>query len=175
MRILQTPNVSSYTTKKIGFIIHGTAGNYEGAVNWLMTPAEKRPVLSYSSAHVVISKSGEITQLATPEQVTWHCGNISNPTWRARKYLPTKSGVPMLAPFKNPNDSFIGIECEWFVGDELTEAQYGAIINYIKNTNIKNPIILSHSEITDYKKDFGRDAKGMFVVQEIIRRLTKSN
>ena len=175
MKILKTINVSDYTTKKIGFIIHGTQGSYAGAVNWLMTPANDRPTLSYSSAHVVISKQGESTQLARPEQVTWHAGRISSPTWRARKYLPTKSGVPMVAPFKNPNDSFIGIECEWFVGDQLTEAQYGAIINYIKSTNIKNPVILSHSEVTDYKKDFGRDAKGMLPVEEITRRLAKSN
>jgi N-acetyl-anhydromuramyl-L-alanine amidase AmpD len=175
MKVLNTPNISNYTTKKIGYVLHGTQGSYAGAVNWLMTPANERPVLSYSSAHYVISKLGEVTQLATPEQVTWHAGNVVNPTWRARKYLPTKSGIPMLAPFKNPNDSFVGIECEWFTGEELTEAQYGAIINIIKSNNIANPIILSHSEICDYKQDFGRDAKGMFPVQEIIRRLTKSN
>lgn len=176
MKILQTPNVSSYTTKKIGFVLHGTQGSYAGAVNWLMTPANERPVLSYSSAHVVISKLGEITQLAKPEQVTWHAGIVRNPTWRARKYLPTLSGIPMVAPFKNPNDNFIGIECEWFTGDKITEAQYGSIVNYIKSVGIKDPVILSHSEICDYKPDFGRDANiGMFPIQEVIRRLTKSN
>ena len=171
MKTLQTTNIASYTTKKVGFILHGTVGAYNGAVEWLMTPPNKRPVISYSSAHYVISKLGEVTQLATNDQVTWHAGNVVNPTWRARKYLPTKSGVPMLAPFKNPNDSFIGIECEWFQGDVITEAQYGAIVNIIKSSGIKTPIILSHSEICDYKSDFGRDAKGMLPVQEIIRRI----
>lgn len=174
MKILYTPNVSSYTTVKKGFILHGTLGSYAGAINWLMTRPEDRPTLSYSSAHVVISKQGEVTQLAKPEHVTWHAGNVVNPTWRARKYLPTKSGIPMLAPFENPNDYFIGIECEWFVGDAITEAQYGAIVNYIKSVGIKNPIILSHSETCSYKADFGRDTRGMLPVQEVIRRLNKS-
>ena len=136
-----------------------------------MTPATSRPVISYSSAHYVISKLGEVTQLATNDQVTWHAGNVVNPTWRARKYLPTKSGVPMVAPFKNPNDSFIGIEFEWFKGDELTEAQYGAVVNIIKSSGVVNPIILNHSEICAYKGDFGVDEKGMRPVQEVLRRL----
>ena len=171
MKILQTPNISGYTTKKIGAIIHGTLGNYDGAVNWLMTPPASRPVLSYSSAHYVISKLGEVSQLAKNEQVTWHAGIISKPTWRARKYLPTKSNIPMIAPFKNPNDSFLGIELEWFVGDEITEAQYGAVINILKNSGMVKPVVLSHSEVTDFKSDFGRDIKGQFPIQEIIRRL----
>lgn len=172
MKIINTPNVSAYTTKKIGFILHGTQGSYQGAINWLITKPERRPVMSYSSAHVVISKAGEITQLARPEQVTWHAGVVRNPTWRARKYLPTASGIPMVAPYKNPNDNFIGIELEWFTGDLVTEAQYGAVVNYIKSVGIKDPVILSHSEICDYKSDFGRDANvGMLPVQEVIRRL----
>ncbi len=174
MRELHTPNISNYTTKKIGFVLHGTLGNYEGACQWLITPPEKRPVISYSSAHYVISKLGEVTKLADIDKVTWHAGNVVNPTWRAKKYLPTKSGIPMLAPFKNPNDSFIGIECEWFQGDKITEAQYGAIINIIKSSGIDKPVILSHSEICDYKPDFGRDANGMLPVQEVLRRLNLS-
>lgn len=166
-----TPNVSSYKTKKIGFIIHGTLGSYNGAVNWLCTKPEDRPVLSYSSAHYVVSKLGEVTKLADELQVTWHAGVISNPTWRARKYMPTKSGIPLIAPFKNPNDSFVGIELEWFLGDKITEAQYGAIVNIVKSSDIKNPVILSHSEIAEYKKDFGRDAKGMLLIQEIIKKI----
>lgn len=186
MQILQTPNISSYTTKKIGFILHGTLGKYNGAVNWLMTAPQDRPVLSYSSAHYVISKLGEVTQLAKNEQVTWHAGVVRNPTWRGRKYLPTKTGAPGTTYpqvqignkrikesdfFGNPNDSFIGIELEWFVGDIVTEAQYGAIVNIIKSSGIKDPAVLSHSEITEGKGDFGRDAKGMLPVQEVLRRI----
>lgn len=186
MKILQTPNISSYTTQKKGFILHGTLGKYDGAVNWLMMAVKDRPTLIYSSAHYVISKLGEITQLATNDKVTWHAGTVRNPTWRARKYLPTKTGVPGTTYpqvqignkrikesdfFKNPNDSFIGIELEWFEGDIVTEAQYGTIVNIIKSSGIKDPIVLSHSEITEGKGDFGRDAKGMLPVQEVLRRL----
>lgn len=173
MDFRQTPNVSGYTTKKVGFILHGTLGSYKGAIEWLCTPPEKRPVVSYSSAHYVVSKKGEITQLAKNDQVTWHCGTVSNPTWRARKYLPTKSGIPMLAPFKNPNDSFIGIELEWFQGDTITEEQYQAVRKIIKESNIINPIVLSHKEITSYKSDFENSDKtiNMFPVQEVLRRI----
>jgi N-acetyl-anhydromuramyl-L-alanine amidase AmpD len=171
MQFRQTPNVSNYNTKKMGFIIHGTLGKYAGAVEWLCTKPEDRPTISYSSAHYVISKLGEVTQLATHEQVSWHAGTVANPTWRARKYLPTKTGIPMIAPFKNPNDSFIGIELEWFKGDKITEAQYGAVVNIIKSSGIDKPAVLSHSEVTDYKGDFGRDNAGMLPVQEILRRL----
>lgn len=167
----QTPNISGYTTKKVGYILHGTLGSYAGAINWLCTRPQDRPILSYSSAHYVISKKGEVTQLATHDQVTWHAGIIHSPTWRARKYLPTKSGVPFVVPFKNPNDSFVGIEFEWFQGDKITEAQLGTVVNIIKTGGINNPIVLSHSELTSYKADFGRDEIGMYPVQEVLRRI----
>jgi N-acetyl-anhydromuramyl-L-alanine amidase AmpD len=174
MQYLQTTNVSSYTTSKIGFIIHGTLGKYKGAITWLCTPPSKRPDGSASSAHYVISKGGDVTQLARNEQVTWHAGRMSSPTWRARKYLPlTNRGVPMVGPFKNPNDSFIGIEFEWFKGDDITEAQYVEATKIIKNSGIKDPIILSHAEVTKDKPDF-KDALGvinMLPVQELLRRV----
>lgn len=171
----QTPNISGYTTKKVGYVLHGTLGSYTGAVTWLCTPPNKRPVVSYSSAHYVIAKDGRVTQLAKDEQVTWHAGLISKPTWRGKKYLPTKSGIPFVPPFKNPNDSFIGIEFEWFQGDKVTEQQFLSAVEIIKKGGIINPAIICHKEITDYKSDF-QDLNGnidMSVVQEIIRRISQ--
>jgi len=173
MKYKQTPNISSYTTKKVGFVLHGTLGSYAGAVEWLCTPPQARPVISYSSAHYVVSKKGEVTQLAKIESVTWHAGRISSPTWRARKYLPTVSGIPFLAPFKNPNDSFVGIELEWFQGDAITEAQYVAVAKIIKESGILSPVVLAHKEVTSYKGDFENSDKSinMFPVQEVLRRI----
>lgn len=166
-------NLSSNFTKgtraKIGYIIHGTLGNYAGAINWLCTPPEKRPVVSYSSAHYVIAKDGRFTQLVQDSDVSWHAGNISNPTNRAKGLLPS-----YLGKFLNPNESFIGIELEWFLGDKVTEAQYQTISNIIKAGKISNPVIMCHKEITDYKSDFQK-ADGTLdtsIVEEITRRLS---
>jgi len=163
IKYIQTPNVSDYKTNKKGFIIHGTLGNYDGAINWLCTAPSQRPVMSYSSAHYVIAKDGRITQLAQNDQVTWHAGTVSNPTIRAKMALPTISGVPMVGKYKNPNDSFIGIELEWFTGDLITPQQIASIKQIIASSNIKNPLIFTHSEITDFKADFGRTPYGLSI------------
>lgn len=177
MKTLYTPNITKGNiADKIGFVIHGTLGAYEGAISWLRTPPEKRNPITYSSAHYVISKKGDITKLAEEADITWHAGIVRNPTYRARLYLPRNGVIPKPLPinnanYKNPNTYFVGIECEWFEGETLTEAQIQAVCSIIKASKIKNPVILTHSEITDYKADFGRDEKGMWNVQEIIRRL----
>lgn len=164
-----SPNFSKGTRPKIGYIIHGTLGNYEGAVNWLCTPPEKRPTLSYSSAHYVIAKDGRVTQLIADADVAWHAGNISFPTPRAQQLLPKVNGV-----FLNPNESFIGIELEWFQGNAITEAQYAAMVKIINAGGIKNPVLLTHKEVTNYKTDF-QNAAGIIdttVLSELQKRMT---
>ena len=146
----QTPNFTKGDgTRKIGFVIHGTLGNYDGAVGWLCVPPEKRADKSYSSAHYVIAKDGRCTQLARNEDVTWHAGNVKNPSPYAQSVLPKN----LLGVYKNPNTYFIGIECEWFVGDKLTDAQYKIIFDILKDTGIVNPIIIGHKDIASYKAD----------------------
>ena len=163
----KSPNFSKGTRKKVGYIIHGTLGNYEGAIDWLCTPPNKRPVVSYSSAHYIISKDGRMEQLIDDNDIAWHAGNISNPTDRAKSLLPMENGK-----FLNPNESFIGIELEWFLGDKITEEQYAKIIEIIIKGGIQNPKIFCHKEITDYKTDF-QDENGAIdykIVQEINSR-----
>lgn len=150
MEIKKSPNYAVGTIPKIGFIIHGTLGNYEGAIQWLCTPPEKRTPVSYSSAHYVIAKDGRCTKLVEEKDVAWHAGTISNPTEYAKSVLPKT----ILGSYKNPNESFIGIELEWFVGDVVTQQQYDAVWNIITNSKIANPIILCHKEVTDFKADF---------------------
>ena len=161
----KSPNFTTGTRPKIGYVLHGTLGGYEGAVDWLCTPPEKRPVLSYSSAHYVIAKDGRITQLVADSDVSWHAGNVSNPTKRAQAILPLLNGK-----FLNPNESFIGIELEWLSPtDTITEKQYQKVTELIKNGSVKNPILLVHKEIADYKPDFPASFR---VVEEITTRLT---
>lgn len=163
-----SPNFTKGARKKIGYIIHGTLGNFDGAVQWLCTPPEKRPVMSYSSAHYVVAKDGRVAQLIDDMDISWHAGNISNPTERAKSLLPMEGGK-----FLNPNESFIGIELEWFLGDKITEAQYKAVTDIIKKGGIVNPKIMCHKEVTDYKSDF-QTADGRIdssIVREISNRL----
>lgn len=172
MNITQKPSPNftvDPTFKPIGFCIHGTLGSYEGAINWLCTPPAARVPVSYSSAHYVIAKDGRCTQLVSEKNIAWHAGVVNNPTAYAASVLPKVLGV-----YKNPNSSFIGIELEWFVGDVVTEAQIAAVCQIIANSGIKNPVVLSHKEITDYKGDFTtKDGKiDMTAVLEIRKRIT---
>jgi len=162
----KSPNFTKGTRPKIGFVIHGTLGKYEGAIDWLCTPPEKRPVLSYSSAHYVIAKDGRVTQLVDNADVSWHAGTISNPTRRAQSLLPMDKGR-----YLNPNESFIGIELEWLSPtDIVTENQYQTLIKVIKDSGIKNPIILCHKEIAEHKADFPNSKE---IVDNITVRLSQ--
>lgn len=58
-------------------IIHYTAGNVSGAVNWL-THAN-----SGVSAHLVIARDGDIYELAGPQFIAWHAGKS---IWRGRQW-----------------------------------------------------------------------------------------
>lgn len=149
MTFKKSPNFTVSTIPKIGYVIHGTLGNYEGAINWLCTAPNDRNPVSYSSSHYVISKLGDITQLVLDKDIAWHAGTVSNPTDYAKSVLPKS-----LFGYKNPNETFIGIELEWFIGDTVTEAQYSAIKQVVSLGTVVKPIILSHKEIADYKADF---------------------
>lgn len=141
-----SPNFSISKTQKIGAVLHGTLGNYDGAVRWLSMTKEQRGDGTESSAHYVIAKDGRCTQLVDEKHDAWHAGRVSNPSPYAQKVLPKTLGV-----YKNPNASFIGIEFEWFVGDPLTEAQYQTALEIIKQ--IKNPILIGHKDIASFKSD----------------------
>lgn len=162
IKFTQTPNYAKGTgIKKIGFVLHGTLGAYKGAVEWLMTPKEKRKDKSQSSAHYVIGRNeGEVTQLVKESDIAWHAGNISNPTARAQKVLPKKNGK-----YLNPNDYFIGIEFAWGYDTDkdgdidtadktLTEWQYKCAMEIMRASGVYSAdTTLSHKEITDYKGD----------------------
>lgn len=150
MQYKQTPNFDTKSIPSKGFIIHGTLGSYEGAINWLCTPYNQRDPVTYSSAHFVIAKSGATTQLADIKTRTWHAGTVNKPDAYAQQVLPKTLGV-----YDNPNNHFIGIELEWFEGDVVTNAQIDQVVDIIKKSGILNPTILTHSQVTSYKPDFG--------------------
>lgn len=159
-----------------GWVLHGTLGSYKGAITWLCTPPEKRNPVSYSSAHFVISKKGEITQLAEINDVTWHAGLVSSPVYRARLYLDRKIGIPKIIPipnsqYKDPNSQFVGCEFELYEEEELTDAQINAFVGLVKQYSQIPKLFLCHKEITDYKFDFSLKGKiNMKPIWEVINK-----
>jgi N-acetyl-anhydromuramyl-L-alanine amidase AmpD len=122
--------------------------NYDGSVRWLTMSKVQRGDGSESSAHYVIAKDGRTVQLVQNTDTAWHAGRVHNPSPYAQKVL-----LKGLTGFKNPNTSFLGIEFEWFVGDSLTEVQYEKALNIIKDSGIKNPILIGHKDIASFKAD----------------------
>ncbi len=164
--IKQTPNYTpgGGAFKPLGYVLHGTLGNFDGAVNWLMTPPELRPDHTSSSAHKVFAKDGRVTQLVKNTDIAWHAGRVNQPNAHAQAVIPKISGK-----MENPNSYFIGWEFEWMPGEPLTEAQYQNAIEQIKADGIKDPIFLSHKEITIDKAD-----DMLFAIKEIEARLKQS-
>lgn len=159
MQFKQSPNYTKGTVPKAGFVLHGTLGNYAGAVEWLLTGNRPNP----SSAHYVIGKNeGEVTQLVQNADVAWHCGTVRNPLPRAQVVLRKDT----TGKYINPNQYLIGIEFVWFVGDTLTEWQYKTALAIIKASGIVNPTLIDHHSVCDYKTD-----DMWFAVLELTKRL----
>ena len=71
IQVMQSPNYEHRETDKKLAVIHWTAGNFAGAMDWFMNPASK------VSAHFLISVTGTILQMVDPRYIAWHC-NPSN-------------------------------------------------------------------------------------------------
>ncbi|MDZ7754071.1 MAG: N-acetylmuramoyl-L-alanine amidase [Gammaproteobacteria bacterium] len=64
----QSPNVGGVLEPKY-LVIHFTAGSSaQGSINWLRNRAAR------ASAHLVIARNGEVTQLVPFNRVAWHAG-----------------------------------------------------------------------------------------------------
>lgn len=110
LTINPTPNVYELDGVPVALILHTTLGSLEGAVSWLNTTPEERQrrtgTASYSSAHAVVGRLGEVVELAGVDKGTWHAGVVSKPTKRALDVLPKN----LLGQLKNPNKHSIGLE-----------------------------------------------------------------
>jgi len=74
-----SPNVSSRQGRKIdSVVLHSTAGTYMGSVSWLRNPQ------SGASAHYVISRMGEVTQLVAESMAAWHVRIDAGGEWNLR-------------------------------------------------------------------------------------------
>lgn len=105
-----TPNVYDFWAPPVGIELHTTLGSLESAVDWLrMTPEERLRRFgqeTYSSAMVVFGRNGEIVELATVKEATWHAGAVSGASERAKALIPRT----LLGGIKNPNRYMLGYE-----------------------------------------------------------------
>ena len=118
---LDTPNKSSRNGYIPQLIVnHVTEGGFAGAVSWL------RNSKSQASAHFVVSRQGEITQLVDLKEMAW-----CNGTGNGEKYNVNRSTVPLVQQLKgNANWYSVSIEHEGYSYKDLrgglTEPQYQA-------------------------------------------------
>lgn len=119
-----SPNKMSRNGWKPDMIVsHITEGTYSGSISWLCNPESK------ASAHFVISKNGEITQLVDIKEAAWANGTSTDPT---KKNFYGNSSLEIIRNRKtNANYYTISIEHEGFFKDghgALTPKQLEASI-----------------------------------------------
>lgn len=119
-----SPNKMSRNGWKPDMIVsHITEGSYAGAVSWLCNPK------SGASAHFVVSKKGEITQLVDIREAAW-CNGTSTDPKKNNHY--SKSSLKIVRDRKtNANYYTISIEHEGFYNQgkgKLTPEQLEATI-----------------------------------------------
>lgn len=131
-----SPNKSSRNSWKPDMIVcHITEGSYSGAVSWLCNPD------SQASAHFVISRKGEITQLVDLKEMAWCNGTALSPS--DKRYYGKSSLAIVRNRKTNANYYTVGIETEGFsntTNGELTDIQFDRLVELIKyiKAEIKN-------------------------------------
>lgn len=119
-----TPNKMTRNGWKPDIIVsHITEGSYVGAISWLQNPA------SEASAHFVVSKMGEITQLVDIREAAWINGTKTN--FNAANFYGNSKLQLVRDRKTNANFYSVGIEHEGIYSHsrgKLTEAQFAATV-----------------------------------------------
>lgn len=109
-------------------VCHITDGSYDGAVSWLCNPRAE------ASAHYVVSRTGQVTQLVSLTDAAW-CNGTSVTAGHAYHY--STSTLPLVRQrATNANYYTISIEHEGMYNQThgtLTAAQQAATIELIKH------------------------------------------
>ena len=109
----RSPNQSGGTIEPEYLVMHYTAGaSAESSVDWLTNPDAK------ASAHLVVSRAGEITQLVAFNRKAWHAG-VSR--WAGRNGVNSFSIGIELANSGVLNRQGGGWRTEW--GAEVDDAE----------------------------------------------------
>lgn len=181
MQLIQkdSPNKSTRNDWKPDVIVfHITDGNYNGAVSWLCNSS------SNVSAHFVVSRQGEITQLVDLSKMAW--ANGTNMDKSDKRYYGNSLSEIVRGRKTNANYYTVSIETEGFsetTGGNLTASQLNSIIElvqYIREEvkriyNIIIPLdrqhLIGHNEVTPITKPYCPGSK--FPFDEIIYELSK--
>jgi N-acetyl-anhydromuramyl-L-alanine amidase AmpD len=174
-----SPNKMSRNGWKPDIIVcHITEGSYAGAVSWLCNTASK------ASAHFVVSKNGEVTQLVPLNMAAWANGTSTDAS-SSVYYGKAKSSI-VRSRKTNANYYTVSIEHEGVYSQThgaLTDKQLSATIELIKyiRSEVKRiygidiPIdrqhIIGHYEIAPVTKPHCPGEK--FPFNEIIQALTE--
>lgn len=122
-----SPNFSDKVIVPRFIVVHYTASSSaESAINWMANPDSK------VSAHLVIAKDGEVTQMVPFYKKAWHAGPSSHSGWR------------------HLNSHSIGIELVNKGDQEYPEEQLCALEGVIRQLKEEYPTIfqvVGHSEI----------------------------
>jgi N-acetylmuramoyl-L-alanine amidase len=109
-------------------VLHSTGGSYGSAVNWLSRPG------SGVSAHYVVSRAGEITQLVDTSETAWHAGKAQ---WQGHTDV---------------NSISIGIEQEHLDRQQdWPEAQLAAVADLVRalcaKWGISHRCVVGHNDV----------------------------
>lgn len=156
----QSPNFYDTPYELDTIVLHTTLGNIAGTISHLTNPTTD------VSAHFVIDREGNITQLVSLLKAAWHAGYKYNMSQRAKDVIKKD----LLGRYINPNLQTIGIELisgydinNDGVVDALeklyTSKQLNACADLILycekelHTIFDDKHILIHKDITSYKPD----------------------
>lgn len=158
----QSPNCGSRRGYKPDMIVcHITEGSYAGAVSWLCNKA------SQASAHFVVSRKGEVTQLVPIEKMAWANGTYTSCT--KASYYGNSTLATVRKRRTNANYYTVSIELEGTTvstAGRLTDPQYDALITLIKyiRTYVKSVYhidipfnrssLVGHNEISPKSKPY---------------------
>lgn len=146
---LLTINFTKGRQKPIeGIVLHSMWGTYQGSISWFKNQDAK------ASAHYLISKGGEITQMVEDSNTAWHAGIIDDvaPEW--------------VKP--NPNFNTIGIELEdersadWSYPEPQREALRWLLNDLMGKYAIGKDKILLHKELNPSRRS---DPVGRFSLE----------
>lgn len=171
-----TPNQGSREGWKPDVIVfHIADGTYGGTISWLKNPK------SQVSAHFVLGKEGQVTQLVPLDRMAW-CNGTSLKQGDSRYYGKAASGLVKIRT-TNANYYTVSIECEGFYREThgtLSDAQLtGAVqlVQWIRAElkriyGVEIPLdrqhIIGHDEVTPITKP---NCPGeQFPFEEILRR-----
>lgn len=117
-------------------VLHIAEGSYQGSANWLVNPA------SGVSAHFIVSRQGEITQMVSILDTAYTNGlSWNGSTWIDPEGAHVTPPWPGLTPPINPNFQTITVEHEGHSGDVWTPAMIAADVTILQFVHATYPLL----------------------------------